>query len=103
MNTIFDFAQQRKIEKDRLKKYDIILTAVNWSDLLPYSQTILLQGATETNIIFVAPEPTQENIEAVGDCKIMATEQAANTITFTAFDAKPDIDIKFHVLIGGEG
>lgn len=103
MNTVYDFAQQRKAEKERLKKHDITLLAVNWSDTLPHSQTIQVQGVTETNIVFIAPEPTQENIEIVGDCKIIATEQLINAITFTAFDAKPDIDIHFHVLIGGEG
>ena len=103
MNTVYDFAQQRKAEKERLKKHDITLLAVNWSDTLPYSQTVQVHGVTTTNIVFIAPEPAQENIDTVGNCKIVATEQGANTITFTALDTKPDININFHVLVGGEG
>lgn len=103
MNTVYNFAQQRKAEKERLKKFDITLSADHWSDTLPYSQTVQVQGVTGTNIVFIAPEPVQENIEGVGDCKIIATEQTTNAITFTAFDAKPDININFHVLVGGEG
>lgn len=103
MNTIYNFVQQRKTEKERLKKHTVILQTANWSNTLPYSQTVQVQGITETNIVFISPEPTQENIEAVGDCKIVATEQAENTLTFTAFDARPDTDIHFYILVGGEG
>lgn len=103
MNTIYDFAQLRKAEKERLKKHDIILPVDGWSEAVPCTQAIQVNGVTESNIVFIAPEPTQENIETVGGCKILATAQSAETITFTAFDAKPDIDVAYHVLVGGEG
>lgn len=103
MNNIYDFAYLCKANKNRLKSSTVNLTVDGWASTVPYSQTVQVQGVTATNIIIVAPEPTQENIEVTGDCKVMATEQNTNELTFTAFDGKPSIALNFHVLVGGEG
>ena len=104
MNDLFDFVQARKQEKDKLKQVAITLPSSSWvSNGTSYNQTITVQGVTATNIIICAPEPSKNNIDAVGDCKVMLTGQAVNTLTFTAFEGLPAVNLSFNILIGGEG
>lgn len=104
MNDLFDFVQARKQEKDRLKQTAVTLPSSSWtSNGTSYNQTITVQGVTATNIIICAPEPSKSNIDAVGNCKVMLTGQAANELTFTAFEGLPAVNLSFNILIGGEG
>lgn len=89
-------------ENYKLKQIAVSLPSSGWSDTVPYTQTVTVNGATATNIVICSPEPTQSNIEAIGDCKVMCTGQAVNALTFTAFDALPMVNLKFNLLVGGE-
>lgn len=104
MNTLYDFVQLRKQSKEKLKQVAVTLPSTGWtSDGTSYNQTITVQGATDTNIIICAPEPTKNNLDAVGDCNVILTGQAVNELTFTAFEGLPAINLTFNLLIGGEG
>lgn len=82
-----------------------------FDDDAPYTQTVVVEGVTQTNIVFAAPEPNINNMEIVSRCKIIATGQDTNLITFTAFDSRPsrneddeeNEDIIINLVIGGEG
>lgn len=81
----------------------VTLPVGSWSgSSAPYTMTVVATGVTETNYIIVTPNPTMENLTAVGDCMVMMTEQGVDSATFTAFEDKPEIDITFNLLIGGE-
>lgn len=95
--------QINKLEENSFKKLDIILTSANWSNEEPYTQNISVTGVTKTNVVIISPEPISNNIEIITDCGIIATAQDNDIITFTAFDKKPETDIKYHILVGGEG
>lgn len=95
--------QINKLEKNTLKKIDISLSTANWSNSAPYTQTVSVTGVTKTNVVIISPEPISNNIEIITDCGIIATAQNENSITFTAFDSKPETNVKYHILVGGEG
>lgn len=95
--------QINKLEENSFKKFDIILSSTNWSEEEPFVQEISVTGVTKTNIVIISPEPISNNIEIITDCRIIATTQDDNIIIFTAFDKKPEADVKYHILVGGEG
>lgn len=87
----------------KLKQLVITVPASGWEgSTIPYTQTVSIQGVTATNIVMVSPKPTQSNIEMIGDCKIVMTEQMENAAVFTAMDDKPTSDVVFNILTGGE-
>jgi len=77
----------------------------------PYTQTVSISGVTPTNIIFAAADMDIDNLEIVSRCKILATNQDTGTITFTAFEERPERNedstlnenVVMNLVIGGEG
>ena len=77
----------------------------------PYTQTVAISGVTPTNIVFAGADTDMYNLEIVSRCKMLATGQDVDLITFTAFDDRParsveegqDKDVVFHLVIGSEG
>lgn len=87
----------------KLKQVVVTIPSSGWTgSAAPYTQTVSVQGVTATNIVIVSPKPTQANIEMIGDCKIVMTEQMKNSAIFTAMDGKPTSDVVFNILTGGE-
>lgn len=103
MSETYNFTQIQKLMRNQLKQVAVTLPASGWSVASPYTQTIALEGVTATNIVISAPEPTKENLDAVGDNKVLATGQNTNELTFTAFEGKPTVDLTYYILLGGEG
>ena len=95
--------QGRHLDNDyKLKQINVTLLASGWSTTSPYTQTVQVEGVTPTNIVICSFEPTASNIEAIGECKVVATAQAVDAITFTAFESIPITELKFNLLVGGE-
>ena len=69
----------------------------------PFIQSVEVIGITPTNIVFVAPHTDYNNLNMAAQCKVIATNQDTNLITFTAFNDAPDDDIVIDLAIGGEG
>ena len=87
----------------QINQVKITLPSSNWQGSeVPYTQTVSVSDATETNVLICAANPVLDNIEAVSDCKVMVTEQSVGTVTFTAFDGLPAIDLTFNLMVGGE-
>lgn len=87
-----------------LKQVSVTLLSSGWADsAVPYTQTISVDGATETNMIICSPNPEKVNMELIGDCKVVLTKQEKGSCIFTAFDGLPSGDITFNLLVGGEG
>lgn len=86
----------------KMKQVKVTLPSTGWSSSAPYTQTVTVSGVTASNIVQCSPEPTQSNISAVSDSMTMCTAQAVNSLTFTAFEGKPTVELKFNILVGGE-
>lgn len=69
----------------------------------PYTQILTVNGITATNNAHwdAAMSATKEQLENAGACFIKATAQAVNSITFTAYDDKPTVNIPISVVILG--
>lgn len=87
----------------KLKQIVITLPASGWTgSAAPYTMTVAVEGVTATNIVIVSPEPTQANIATATECKVVASVQAENSLTFMAMEEKPASNIVFNILTGGE-
>jgi len=68
------------------------LTAAGWTgDAAPYTQAISLEGvaATDHLIIGLAPTATAAQVAAAAAAQLLATAQAAGSVTISAFGEKP--------------
>lgn len=68
------------------------LTAAGWTgDAAPYTQAVSLEGvaATAHLIIGLAPTVTAAQVEAAAAAQLLATAQAAGSVTISAFGEKP--------------
>lgn len=79
----------------------VTLDVDNWVGTeAPYTQEISYPGVTSTNDVLVSPMiEDAEGLAAVSRSQIMATEQGLGTLTFSAFGAKPEVDVKFNVKV----
>ena len=87
----------------KLKQIVVTLPASGWTgSAAPYTMTVAVEGVTATNIVIVSPEPTQANMTTVTECKVFASEQGVDALTFMAMEEKPTSDVVFNILTGGE-
>ena len=78
---------------DKSKEYTATLTAAGWTgDSAPYTQTVTVTGlAADAHLIVgLAPTVTAEEMEAAAAAMLLATAQAAGSITVSAFGDKPE-------------
>lgn len=78
--------------------------STSWSgSAAPYTQTVTVSGVTASNniVVSIGSGATAQQLDAWGAGKIMATEQAANSVTFKAFGDKPTIALPYSVVILG--
>lgn len=83
----------------------VILEAGGWTgEEAPYSYTVPLEEATETNNIEInAPlRPTPEQYEQLTGSGIFGGTQTAGSITLSAYGDKPTIDLPVIILIRGD-
>lgn len=78
----------------------VVAEADEWSEELPYTQTIACTIATPTNnlIVGIGGTLTVDQKRAAVNGNIMCTGQGDGTITLTAFGTLPDEDIPINVL-----
>lgn len=75
------------------KEYTATLTAAGWTgDEVPYTQVVTISGlAADAHLIVgLAPTATAEQVEAAAAAMLLATAQAAGSITISAFGDKPE-------------
>ena len=75
-----------------------ILTSANW-DAATMTQTAIINGleANETaQAVYIDPIYNKEMIEEIGRCKVYASSQNTNSLTFSC-EIIPNIDIEFYV------
>ncbi len=77
----------------KAKEHTATLTAAGWTgDSAPYTQTVTVTGlAADAHLIVgLAPTVTAEEMEAAAAAMLLATAQAAGSITVSAFGDKPE-------------
>lgn len=76
----------------KAKEHTATLTVAGWTgDSTPYTQTVTVTGLPEDAhlIVGLAPTVTAEDMEAAAAAMLLATAQAAGSITISAFGDKP--------------
>ena len=73
----------------------VTLAAADWNS---NTQTVTVNGVTATNLVMVAPAPS--DYTAYGTANIRATAQATDSLTFEC-DTTPSADIDVNVAIWG--
>lgn len=80
---------------NKKKEWNITVSADNWTDTTPYSQTIAVEGLTvedEPNIYLIKSiEPETRKTEQEAFNKISDARTAENSITIYCDEEKPDI------------
>lgn len=77
----------------KAKEHPATLTVAGWTgDDAPYTQTVTVTGlsADAHLIVGLAPTVTTEEMEAAAAAMLLATGQAAGSITISAFGDKPE-------------
>lgn len=78
------------------------LSASRWSGAsAPYTQTVsvpYVKGDSHI-IVSIRSSANQAQFQAGVDAQLHATAQAAESVTITAFDTKPSIDIPIDILV----
>lgn len=103
-NGVATLGENGKVPKNQIPTENssiVILVSTDWKgETAPYTQTVSCPGVTSTNDVLIAPKiDDAADMEIVSDAQIMATAQAAGTITFSAFGDKPSESIEFNVKV----
>jgi len=82
---------------------NITLTALGWSNNVPYTQTVQVNDLSTNTIglLALSQTATQAQREAAREAMITATAQGTNSLTLTADGDQPSIDIPLTVTIIG--
>ena len=78
------------------------LTAAGWAgDVAPYTQTIAIEGATATSVVFVeyAVPLSDEQRAACEDGEIEVSGKTDTTVTIAAKGTKPAVDVPIVAVI----
>lgn len=85
----------------KAKEHTASLTASGWTgDGAPYTQTVTVTGlAADAHLIVgLAPTVTAEEMEAAAAAMLLATAQAAGSITISAFGDKPVAELPILIM-----
>lgn len=83
----------------------VTLEAAGWTgEEAPYSYTVPLEEATETNNIEVLPPatPSQEVYEQLSSAGLCGGTQTAGSITLLAYGDRPTIDLPVIIIVRGD-
>ena len=83
----------------------LTLLSSGWSNATPPTQTLTASGVTSSDtsvIVSLSPSATAEQIDAAGTARIMCTAQGTDSITMTALNSAPSIDIPLSVVVAVE-
>lgn len=86
----------KKAHQAETKTIEAVLLASNWlGDSAPYTQTVEMDDVTADccGVIGVSDTATAEQYTAAMDAVLRKTEQAEGTVTITAYEEKPTVDI----------
>ena len=78
------------------KSTAVVLTADNWSgEIPPYTQEVTVSGidANTFGVVGVADTATADEYTVASKAQLRKTAQGKDTLTFSAYGAKPSIDI----------
>ena len=82
---------------------NVTAPASGWSgDTAPYTNTIVVVGVTQTNIVEVSLDnstATDDQVNACMDAQIAKATQANGSITLYAYGDKPSLDLPLTVII----
>jgi hypothetical protein len=84
------------------KTVKTVLYASRWSDVVPYTQNVVVDGVTDTNNIVASldNEIGVEALEAATKALLVSVKQDINVITIVARGFKPTVDIPISVTFG---
>lgn len=94
-----------KSKADKSITEEVILSVANWrGDKAPYSYSLELAKATETNHIELMPPSnlTVAQRESMTEADIIGGNQSIGSITLLAYGDKPTIDIPIVILVRGD-
>lgn len=79
----------------------VTLVSTDWErEAAPYTQTVSCSGVTSTNDVIVSPKiDDATDLENFSNTQVLATNQGAGTITFSAFGYKPTVDLEINVKV----
>lgn len=79
----------------------VTIVANNWSDVVPYAQTIVVEGVSETDMPHVSPVYDDDIQVALAQkdawAMVSRGKTSANAITFYCFEGKPAVDIQVQI------
>lgn len=81
----------------------VVLKANQWvGNSAPFVQRVVVEGVTKNSLLTVFCDISEKMMTEAGECKVLATAQAAEIVTFTAYEQKPSIDLNYTIVNGGE-
>lgn len=80
---------------------DATLISTNWTGSNPWTQTLTIEGVSSNSkcIVGFSDEETNSNFIIGQQSNIRATALGTNTITFTALNSKPTVNLKITILL----
>lgn len=81
----------------------VVLKANQWvGNSAPFVQRVVVEGVTKNSLLTVFCDISEKMMTEAGECKVLATTQAEEIVTFTAYEQKPLIDLNYTIVNGGE-
>lgn len=81
----------------------VVLPTAEWAGgTVPYVQKVAVESVTASSLLTVFCDISQQMMTEAGECKVLATAQEAGSVTFTAYEQKPSINLQYTIVNGGE-